>query len=402
MLFFLSCLIKVCNSVSMPDYYTQTTSMHTSKSVPAWNIDVENFEAVLFPRNNPEKIRIIFPYIDKTLKEYEIRPAHDLYSKVTHQKYPGQLFHFIGNEVGNTSNIIGFVYCFKYIKVYFVGHSQTLESDGPSNKISIVDYEADNSFTTSKKIVHELNESLFERQTADEFHRTIQEGNHPLSLDTTLNVRMSEIKFIKYLLFPSIEYVQHQISGRGLGAFTLTHPELKKYVFSQLAASLSFVNLIYHAQLSVHLEMVFDLDMILIEKTQTNYNKYLIAGTTTPDNSNNLYSYAMKFFKPSEVDAGSIAHAYKDSKGVSSAACMRPYSNTIMESTTFDKMITFGLFESTLAHEIGHCLGTRHSFKYQSNGVEEATEVGSGVSIMGYPGRTKRNDVQNGQSLFFT
>lgn len=412
-------LIGFIISATKPEYLTERKTLQlVNRNTPAWTINFSLFEKVLLAKpENGGKIKIVLPDYNSEYQEYEVEPD-PIFAKATLDKYPGQLYAFHGNVVGKKEELINIVYCFRSLKAHYVGHYQTIEMDQSLDGITVLDIDK-NIKSTSRSLLEENNSELnFENEDKDEDiniqyfpHRNLKstesssnELDPNILFDTHFTELMNDIKVIKFLPFPTLTYANQLNTNRGLSLFRIPPEDLKKNIFSSMALSISFLNRMYLPLLSIRFEMQFDMNMISLDYYSKDAKAKYISPRIRKDynENNNVLDYALKYFRNEDIDIG-LMFSVGSASGIAAVRGFRPYSPKRISGYAIDYFNRFGIFEYVLTHEIGHQLGTGHSFTYKANAGEESTEAGSGVTIMGYPGKSGGgNDVELARYPYFT
>lgn len=400
------CLINAVISAERPNYLTErTTTQYSRPGIPAWTIDFDLFEQVLLAKpTNGNKIKIVLPDYNAHYQEYEVE-SDPLFALATLKKYPDQLYAFRGNMVNNKEEGIGIVYCFRSLKVYYVNHHQTIEMDQSLNGITIYDSLRP---TGSRSINEQKTYNEIIQEKLHNFCHVHREAGSELPdpsllFNTDFDQYMDDIKVIKFIPFPTQTYSKRLNTDRGLSLSSVPAEDLKKNVFSSAALSVHYLNAIYLPVLSVRFEMQLDLNMITLDYDSTAAREKYVSLSSGKDYDikNKVIEFASNFFDPNDIDCG-VMFTYGVSEGLANLRVMTPGNELRCGSWVKDEFQTFGVFEVILAHEIGHLMGSDHTFTYKENYAIEATEVGSGVTIMAYPGRTVYDNVRNIHIPYFT
>lgn len=191
----------------------------------------------------------------------------------------------------------------------------------------------------------------------------------------------------------------------------------KEKALAGMNATMTRVNGVYEKDLSVHLNLIADNDLIIY--TDPASDPYSAAGP----GSNGLWNGELQLNLTDVIgNAGyDIGHLFGRTGGGGNAGCFgcvcvddyggNPFDPSIQTkgkgytspSDGIPKGDTFDI--DYVAHELGHQLGARHSFsfEYEGNGSSSVqVEPGSGSTIMGYAGVTKNYDVQKHSDAYFT
>lgn len=392
------------STASRPEYLTETkTSQNVNRNVLAWKINFKLFEAKLFAQpQNGQKTRIILPDWNSQYQEYEIEP-YPLFARATRLKYPNQLFAYMGNVVGNPDEQIGIVYCFKSLKAYYVNHYQTIEMDKSIDQIVINDQTKNMRWTREHR--EEIENYIHEHHAVNKEINEVSQDTEEDLFDTSFTDTLIDIKVIKFVPFPTQTYYTNFIDGRGLNVGELSQEVMRKNIFSSLALTTSLLNRIYMPLLSVRFEMQLDLNMITADRlpdSKYNYRSRYI-GDQYKDYviDNKILNFAERYFKPTDIDLGIMLSSSRSRSGLAWNSCFSPHGKKRTGAYALDTYEQSGVIEHLIAHELGHCFSAKHSFTYEGNYQIEATEVGSGVTIMGYPGRVQENNVQGDPYSYF-
>ena len=184
----------------------------------------------------------------------------------------------------------------------------------------------------------------------------------------------------------------------GLGISGTAEPNKKKEaILSWLNQVLIKVNAIYSRDLSIDFQLIPDNDLLLF-----------LDADTDPLSSSKITEIINEFPKVCQETLGhsnyNLGHLITYGEG--GIAALESLCSEEKEMAVTGMQYAPDPYIGTLAHEIGHQFGARHSFNNCENYNEHRSpasgvEPGSGNTIMGYAGLCKSTDVESGEQLFF-
>ena len=242
----------------------------------------------------------------------------------------------------------------------------------------------------------------------------LSQDNIAASLKTAKS-NAGEYKTMRLALSCTGEYAQYFYGG--------TIPEGQEAVAKEKAlagmnATMTRVNGVYEKDLSVHLNIIANNDLVIYTNPASDPYSAAAAG------ANGLWNGELQITLTDVIgnDGYDIGHLFGRSGGGGSAGCFGcvcvddfggdPYDPTIETkgkgyTSPANKDVPEGdSFDiDYVAHEMGHQLGARHTYSYEYEGDGSSSvqvEPGSGSTIMGYAGVTKNYDVQKHSDAYFT
>lgn len=172
---------------------------------------------------------------------------------------------------------------------------------------------------------------------------------------------------------------------------------------AQVVSTINRINEVFEVDMAVNFSLVTGTEIIYPDATLDPYTTNLtseLQSTLTSVVTEANYDIGHLFHKVNNVssnngNAGCIGCVCVDGqKGSGFSAHVFTNNNGGPYMTDFFDI-------DYVAHEIGHQMGARHTWSFQSEGSGVQTEPGSGSTIMGYAGITGPDDVQDHSDSYF-
>ncbi|EAY15487.1 hypothetical protein TVAG_210170 [Trichomonas vaginalis G3] len=343
-------------------------------------MNIDDFHRALFAiANEGTKARIALPNHANIITEYEIEQT-PLFSMKTLKKYKNELYSFKGVSLSNSDDRIGIIWCFNILKVYFIDHYQTLEPVTRFGEYFIFYKEK---YVITRRLKEEKQSDIIEDLHIDSI---INAESIPKDIFTPINnpkishiaEYMSSVKIIRFLPFPTCTTIQKMLVGRAVPTGGFSDEEKKKIIFVEMAASVHYINLIFLPEVSIRFEMVFDLNIVLLENTIENIKKYAYNPNKIGQFSKDA-SFVNQYIDDKDIDIAHLVHSGVN-EGSTNLKMLKPFHRDKYTGITTDDFMIFGYFEHIFCHEISHQLGAPHTWTYTNQ--QEHQQEGSGFKGM--------------------
>ncbi len=229
------------------------------------------------------------------------------------------------------------------------------------------------------------------------------ETHDDMSLVTT-TVNAQAAQAASQALAPGQIVVRHEydIAIAATGEYTQKHGGTKADALAEIASALNRVNGIYERELSVRLRLVANNDAIIYTNAATDPYTNNDASAMTNENQTNLDT-VIGF---NNYDLGHVFSTFNGGLAWIGVACSSTHRARGVSGLT--NPIGDRFFIQIVAHEIGHQLGSKHTFNgtagqcnNDNRSPETAYEPGSGSTIMAYAGICSSQNLQSSRDDYF-
>lgn len=352
-----------------------------------FNLDFENLKQIL--ANAPDRklangvsnVIINFPTSKGDFEDFKIFEASVLDSEL--QSTHSELASYIGKSIKNPNKTIRLSTSNVGMKAIIIGGNEGTEYIEPT-------YYSSNVYTVflRSNLPSEIDsfECLFDDSVANQ----IQNDDNVLSR----NANDGQLREFRLALGCTQEYAAYHVAQAGLQAGT--DNQKKAAVLAEMNDVMTRVNAVYENDLSI--------TMILVP---TNTNVIFLTDTfLTNNNLGALIDESQQFIDAFVGSNYDIGHMLCTGPG-GLAQLFSPCTNNKARGVTGSTIPAGVGFEGILMHEMGHQYGSLHTFNgntsscLNNRSASAAYEVGSGTTIMAYPGICGVQNVQTNRDLYF-
>jgi len=351
----------------------------TIKQAKYFSLDQNKLAALL--ENAPQRysgkngVIITMPNANGTLEKYQVWEFSN-FTPELQAKYPN-IRSYMGVGITDPTSYLRF-------SISNIGLSSFATRSGNSEFIE--------SFTSDKSVYGVYNSDSKVKQEDEAFICSTPYEELKDSEDSgTFNKASNKVlKNFKLAVSTNGEYSQYHIGLAGAGS--ATDDEKKQVVLASINNTLTRVNGVFEKDFLVHLNLIDNTTIIYLDPDADPYTGVSTSTVQSVMNTNvqsanydigHLFALA-----PPNGSAGYIGGVCTDSQKGSAFTSHRTPIGDVYDI-------------DYVAHEMGHQLGSNHSFTYGYEGTVAQVEPGSGNSIMAYTGITQNYDTQFNSNDFF-
>ncbi|WP_350292546.1 reprolysin-like metallopeptidase [uncultured Croceitalea sp.] len=185
----------------------------------------------------------------------------------------------------------------------------------------------------------------------------------------------------------------YRIAVSATGEYTQYHGGTVADALAAINATLTRVNEVFETDLSVHLQLVPNNDLVIF--TDPNTDPY----------TGNLNAQAQSTLTATIGEANyDVGHVFQNAANNGNAGFIGSVCSDNRKGSAFSSGVDpqGDLFDiDFVAHELGHQFGANHTWSFESEDTGVQAEPASGTTIMGYAGIVEGNNVEpNGDDYF--